>query len=1048
MKRITKAVLLGSAMLAPALAVPTGAAYAQTATRQYAIAAQDLGDALRQFARQSGRDVVFDPALTRGKTSKAVQGALNAEAALKAMLEGSGLVYTTTSAGFAVRSAGGNGGGGEGGGYNASSWGEHAVPEGLEGISEILVVGSRSQNVDIRRTEDDAQPYVTFSAKDISQSGSTNIEDFLKTRLPMNAAVATLAQQAPQTGAVMRGQFNLRGLGPSQTLVLVDGRRIPNVGTEATEGFGQPLISGIPITAIERIEVLPTTAGGIYGGSATGGVINIVLKRDYSGLDIQTTYSDAFDGRATQGDIAVSGGYTLNKGRTRLMFNLHHAEREELLQTDRHFARASTALLAQNAPSFIVPGFSPIIGLTPNFCSIATPTSISCGTGSLTLDTGANLGSSFAYVPVEYSGSPEGGAAFIQTAGRYNFDPAINAGTLLAGGESNSASLTTRHRFSKSIEAYADVAVDDVVDTGTSANSATVNLAAAAPNNPFQQNVRVNIPLASFPSLARREIQSTRARAGVIVRLPANWSASLEYSAGRTVTKNVRRDILITPVSPAATSYLQSIALSDPNSLPLDRSQFVFGTASSGPFESSLEDISLRYSGPVFRLPGGPITLSGLAEGRKELLDASFAQSAFQSVTGAATWFPRKRQEITSYYAELRAPLLSPHNLVNFAHTLELMASIRRDEYETTGPSGATFFTLPNRSDARSDVDYVTNSFNSTDYTLGLRYMPSPDLTIRASYGTGFLPPNMGQISPRFSTSPPSSTILLNLLDPRRGNTLVTGSLDRVSGGNEGLMPETSKSLSVGVVFTPGFIAGLRISADYTSIQKSDEIITPALQYLIDNESKFAGRIARAANTPGDPAGWAGPIIGIDNSVVNLTGTKVKAFDFQVDYDLPTKTLGDWHVYAVATHQTALKRQFNSTMQPIDSVGFSDGPLSWRANVGITWAFGSWTTGWNAQFYDDYLVYASSAPTAQIPTFTMIQGSAKIRSQTYHDLFVRHIFEDRLGSIFRGMELGVGVQNVLGQRPRIIAAQGYSTYADPRLRRFTLTLRRSLGGRN
>lgn len=151
MNSIAMKMLLASVALAPVAVMPLGGvAYAQTATRDYSIAAQDLGDALRQFGAQSGRDMVFDPALTAGKTSKGVNGRLGAEAALNTLLEGSGLSFTTTSAGFAVRSAVGNGT--ADGVETASSNGE-GLAQSEKGIAEILGLDSQATvRLDARST--------------------------------------------------------------------------------------------------------------------------------------------------------------------------------------------------------------------------------------------------------------------------------------------------------------------------------------------------------------------------------------------------------------------------------------------------------------------------------------------------------------------------------------------------------------------------------------------------------------------------------------------------------------------------------------------------------------------------------------------------------------------------------------------------------------------------------------------------------------------------------------------------------------------------------
>ncbi|MEJ1962128.1 MAG: Plug domain-containing protein [Gammaproteobacteria bacterium] len=122
------------------------------------------------------------------------------------------------------------------------------------GIPEILVKGQRTLNVDIKRTADDVQPYVVFDREAIAKSGATSVEDFLKRRLTMNTVAATNLQGADVTGNA--SSFNLRGLGTEQTLVLVDGRRL----SPFTRGGGlptQPDLNGIPLSAIERIEVLP-----------------------------------------------------------------------------------------------------------------------------------------------------------------------------------------------------------------------------------------------------------------------------------------------------------------------------------------------------------------------------------------------------------------------------------------------------------------------------------------------------------------------------------------------------------------------------------------------------------------------------------------------------------------------------------------------------------------------------------------------------------------------------------------------------------------------
>jgi len=111
-------------------------------------------------------------------------------------------------------------------------------------------------NVDVKRTEDDAQPYYILDSKQIEQSGATNIEDFLKNRLTMDTTFQSQGQAEAQNNVYgTKSSINLRGLGETKTLILIDGRR--SIGVSFFGSPTQPDINGIPVSAVERIEVLP-----------------------------------------------------------------------------------------------------------------------------------------------------------------------------------------------------------------------------------------------------------------------------------------------------------------------------------------------------------------------------------------------------------------------------------------------------------------------------------------------------------------------------------------------------------------------------------------------------------------------------------------------------------------------------------------------------------------------------------------------------------------------------------------------------------------------
>ncbi len=87
---------------------------------------------------------------------------------------------------------------------------------------------------------------------------------------------------------------------------------------------------------------------------------------------------------------------------------------------------------------------------------------------------------------------------------------------------------------------------------------------------------------------------------------------------------------------------------------------------------------------------------------------------------------------------------------------------------------------------------------------------------------------------------------------------------------------------------------------------------------------------------------------------MNVAGTRLASYDLQLDYDRPTERYGDFHFYLVTTRQPYLERQTAVNSAFIDSVGYNTGQLEWRGNLGLNWNRGSWSLGWNMQYFDSY----------------------------------------------------------------------------------------------
>lgn len=194
-----------------------------------------LRDALAELARENRADILYSADLIQGRRTPAVKGRLTTEQAIALLLNGSGVGYRITSDGVFVLSA---------------RPGREIADPGDGAISEVLVVGRRTQNADIRRTENDIQPYRVVGPRDLAVAAQDNVDQLLRERLPANGRVVSPSQQVNNTGAP-NSAIDLRGVGLQRTLVLIDGRRLPSLPTRMT-GLEQSDVNAIPLGAIAR----------------------------------------------------------------------------------------------------------------------------------------------------------------------------------------------------------------------------------------------------------------------------------------------------------------------------------------------------------------------------------------------------------------------------------------------------------------------------------------------------------------------------------------------------------------------------------------------------------------------------------------------------------------------------------------------------------------------------------------------------------------------------------------------------------------------------
>ena len=1071
-------VLAATAVLAALLS--PGYAWAQDETDN-TIEPQPLTKALAEFAEQTGMQLVYPSELTAGIESSGASVMGSPDEILDELLASTGLEFeyvndrtiaiaAQAGADRSTAAIGANDQGGDSDSKNSrptpvmmvqntrkaqastvegtteddvASDSLHTNSDTLR-LPEIIVVG-KSRNADIQRFESDVQPYVVFSSLDLDNSMAVNLEDFFRTRLPMNS-VQTVNAQGGNNLFGNQSSINLRGLGADQTLILVNGRRMPSISTGTS--FVQPDINGIPLESIERIEVLPSTASAIHGGGATGGVINIITRSDYVGVNLDLKYGDSFDFDVSDTRVYASGGFSFNDNRTVLAMSAHHAERSTLLVGDRDFANNGRALAVANGQSEIAQSIFPPIGSTSNIRSMDGQ--------NLVLDTGTSLGSPIAHVPSGYAGvqqEGDSGAAFLTTAGLYNWslsnDYQGSRGGLLNGPTTWSGAISLRQEFNDVTSAYIDYFENS--NKGSFPEAATPlfrqTIAADAPNNPFDADVFVQAPApALIPPERRSETGNKRALTGIVVGLPNAWSANLDFTWSESSTEASMALPVTDPLQTNAAVASGAIdLLVDMNEFPQPLGSVLVSqpTNVSGPQVAELQNIAARFAGPVLELAGGAITSTLMFEKRDETIEAGFNNIAVFDTLRLTSYFPRSEREVQSAYLELVAPIISAKNSRAGVSSLEFQASLRHDDYSYRLPEPGSAI-VPSRDSELPDVVSVASNLESTDYMFGIRYEPAHGLVLRASFATGFLPPSLQQLRNTAEFVTP-----LFIRDPKRGNTLgLTDPILVTRQLNSNLEPEESESTSVGVIYNPPQLENLRVSIDYTRISKTDEIQALSDQQIVDLEDSFPGRVTRGELEPDAPTDYtAGPIIAVDLSRLNVATTEIEVIDFQINYNIQSSSYGSFDFYVLGTATDAFENRITTLTPAFDTTGSSDGPLQLRGNLGMNWSRGPWSLSWNAQYYDSYTVTSPTFSDVQNDFLATIQGSQTIPSQTYHELLLRYDFGAR--GVREGSDrvkkvaFSLGVQNVFDKSPPTIATTtlgGYSTFGDPRLRSFTVEL--------
>ena len=701
----------------------------------------------------------------------------------------------------------------------------------------MQVTGSRIKRMDM----EGSSPITVIDRQAIEVSGAQTITDILKT-LPaiVGNSVTTTTTNGGGGGA---GNITLRGLPATATLVLLNGRRLPNDGLTGET----PDLNAIPVSAIERMEVLKDGASAVYGSDAIAGVVNIITKRDYEGVS-----TDIYSGMASAGDLKTSSvgvtyGSAGDKGSMMIGVNLFR--QGNIRSADREVSEVP-----------LTGGSSAI----PNGAAY-----IATGSGGFTCSDGA---ASCGVTVNDGVSSPSSAADFreLTAADRYNY--AAETDSAMAQ-ERRSLYLTGTYDITDSLRANITSTYTNTYSEFQSAptpiflSNETGSLTVAADNiyNPF--GVALTDVRKRMTDLSPRQNQFDSDVSSLVVGLDGDlgdtgWSWNVDVNFGNTQTIETAGNILsksnlaASIGSPVVCNGLASLGcvpvnlLAPAGSLSAAEKSWLT-TEANIRGQAATESVSLNFGGELGSLPGGPIALAAGVEVRaEEIKFRPDGQTAgYNSIGNTNFKATQGDREINELYVEALMPVLKSFDV-------ELAA----------------------RSSNYSDFGSTVNP------KAGLKFKPTNDFTIRGTYSTGFRAPSLRELYKgeaenfAFLTDPCSSDA-----SQCNGGVQSDSSIFQflaLEGGNEDLDPEESKSFTFGLAYASTF--GLNVKVDYFNVETENAIATNA-QYVLDQYRKnglFADQVTVDANNN---------VSTIKAIALNLAARKVKGVDFGVDY---TKSVG------------------------------------------------------------------------------------------------------------------------------------------------------------
>lgn len=936
MKKLGYALFLASTML-----VATDALARQEQSLRFDIGEAELGTMLNQVAARSGRQIVVADDLVRGLRARRLRGTFSPEAALALLLRGTGLRAVAVGDTLVIRRS-------------------DSPDQDLQG-EEVLVTGTR-----IRGQGPVGSAVVTIDREAIDQAGFATTQQIVQS-IPQNFAgganenTGGLLTAAGNGNAGRGAGVNLRGLGQTSTLLLVNGDRPPLAGFGGT--FAD--LSVIPASIIERVEIVADGASAIYGSDAVAGVVNIVTRRDFRGAESSFRIGTA-DGDAQEYQASQLLGTRWASGHAVIAYEFY--QRDALAAADRAYATDDLRGLGG-----------------PDRRSIyANPGTIYAGGTSYAIPAGQNgVGLTAAQLVAGTSNPGDRwlGVDLLPLQRRHSVFAAVSQ-DLGAGVRLYANGLATWRSFDTAVQPSADtrrtvpVTNPFYVDPIGTSQPIGVNYSFVRDLGPEREAGQVN---------AYGVTGGIEARIGAWrVDAHATWGRQNERYAILNRVNSARLALALADTDPAtAYNLLGDGAYTNRATIESVRGyskRSFFGTSWSA---------TLRADGPLLALPGGTVRLAVGSEYRRDRsLDGETI--AYTSTLAPRVTPPLQLPDariVQAAYAELLIPIFGEGASLPGFRRLDLSAALRSEHYSDFG------------STRNPKIGFVWESL------AGLR--------VRGSYGTSFRAPLFSELR-----QDPASIGYFAFPVPDPQSPTGTSNLLVIRGNDPNLRPERATSWTLGVDLTPRFLTGFRFGATYFNVDYRDRIASPApnlANFLVNRNiydpilkpNPTPARIAEIYASPyylnlfGIPQ-TATFVAEADARLQNLSVVQQSGLDLDIAYAFPFAG-GQTEIGAVGTHIFHIRQALTETATAIDVVDRVGYPVDFRARGRLSWE----KSGFGAALFVNYVDGYWNRTTA-IPE--------RVASWTTFDLNLSYRFGDARGPL-SGVRVALNARNLFDADP-------------------------------